>query len=426
MTAAIARLNRRTFASLQHYPNYRLFFGGQVISVTGSWMQNIASGWLIVTLTHSPVAVGVLALAQFLPFTIFGLFAGSIVDRVDNRKLIIGTQAVQMVLAAALAGIALGGVAVPWMVYVIAFLRGGVLVLDVPARQSFTYRMVGPAELPNAIALNSSLFNASRVIGPALGGLVIAAVGLGFCFVSNAVSFLAVLASLLLMDERTLFGARRPDVRPTIWRGTREGIAFARRNRRVWVTLLVVGVVSTVSFNLNVILPVLASSTLHAGPQTFGIISACFGAGALAGALVSASLSRASWRILALGTGLFGLAELLLAPERSVWAAGILLVALGASFTTWTSNANSGVQLEAPDHLRGRVVGLYFYAFNGAAPLGGLLVGWLSALGGTELALAVGGLAALAMTAVCVVALRGEPARPKPLAERAEPAALAA
>jgi MFS family permease len=426
VTAAIARLNRRTFASLQHYPNYRLFFGGQVISVTGSWMQNIASGWLIVTLTHSPVAVGVLALAQFLPFTIFGLFAGSIVDRVDNRKLIIGTQAVQMVLAAALAGIALGGVAVPWMVYVIAFLRGGVLVLDVPARQSFTYRMVGPAELPNAIALNSSLFNASRVIGPALGGLVIAAVGLGFCFVSNAVSFLAVLASLLLMDERKLFGARRPDVRPTIWRGTREGIAFARRNRRVWVTLLVVGVVSTVSFNLNVILPVLASSTLHAGPQTFGIISACFGAGALAGALVSASLSRASWRILALGTGLFGLAELLLAPERSVWAAGILLVALGASFTTWTSNANSGVQLEAPDHLRGRVVGLYFYAFNGAAPLGGLLVGWLSALGGTELALAVGGLAALAMTAVCVFALRDEPARPKPLAEAAEPAALAA
>jgi len=426
VTAAIARLNRRTFASLQHYPNYRLFFGGQVISVTGSWMQNIASGWLIVTLTHSPVAVGVLALAQFLPFTIFGLFAGSIVDRVDNRKLIIGTQAVQMVLAAALAGIALGGVAVPWMVYVIAFLRGGVLVLDVPARQSFTYRMVGPAELPNAIALNSSLFNASRVVGPALGGLVIAAVGLGFCFVSNAVSFLAVLASLLLMDERKLFGAPRPDVRPTIWRGTREGIAFARRNRRVWVTLLVVGVVSTVSFNLNVILPVLASTTLHSGPQTFGIISACFGAGALAGALVSASLGRASWKILALGTGLFGLAELLLAPERSVWAAGVLLIALGASFTTWTSNANSGVQLESPDHLRGRVVGLYFYAFNGAAPLGGLLVGWLSALGGTELALAVGGLAALAMTAVCVAALRGEPARPRPLAERAEPAALAA
>ena len=183
MTQALVRLNRRTFASLQQYPNYRLFFGGQVISVTGSWMQNIASGWLIVTLTHSPVAVGVLALAQFLPFTIFGLFAGVIVDRFDNRKLIIGTQAVQMVLAAALAAIALGGVAVPWMVYVIAFLRGTVLVLDVPARQSLTYRMVGPAELPNAIALNSSLFNASRVIGPALGGLVIAAVGLGFCFV---------------------------------------------------------------------------------------------------------------------------------------------------------------------------------------------------------------------------------------------------
>jgi MFS family permease len=389
-------------------------------------MQNIASGWLIVTLTHSPVAVGVLALAQFLPFTIFGLFAGAVVDRFDNRKLIIGTQATQMVLAAALAAIALGGVAVPWMVYVIAFLRGSVLVLDVPARQSLTYRMVGPAELPNAIALNSSLFNASRVIGPALGGLVIAAIGLGFCFVANAVSFLAVLASLLLMDERKLFPVRRPDVMPTIWRGTREGLGFAFRNRRVRVTLLIVLVISTLSFNLNVILPVLASTTLHAGPQTFGIISACFGAGALIGALVSASVGHASWKILAAGTGLFGLAELLLAPERSVWAAGVLLVVLGAAFTTWTSNANSGVQLEAPDHLRGRVVGLYFYAFNGAAPLGGLLVGWLSAMGGTELALAIGGVAALTMTVVGAVALRDEPARPKPLAERAEPTALAA
>jgi MFS family permease len=426
VTAAIARLNRRTFASLQQYPNYRLFFGGQVVSVTGSWMQNIASGWLIITLTHSPVAVGVLALAQFLPFTIFGLFAGVIVDRFDNRKLIIGTQAVQMVLAAALAAIALGGVAVPWMVYVIAFLRGSVLVLDVPARQSLTYRMVGPAELPNAIALNSSLFNASRVIGPALGGLVIAAVGLGFCFVSNAVSFLAVLASLLLMDERKLFPVVRAKVPPTILRGTREGLAFALRNRRVLVTLAIVAMVSTFSFNLNVILPVLASTTLHAGPQTFGLISACFGAGALIGALVSASVGRASWKIVTLGTGLFGLTELLLAPERSVWAAGLLLIVLGAAFTTWTSNANSGVQLEAPDHLRGRVVGLYFYAFNGAAPLGGLLVGWLSAMGGTELALAVGGIVALVMTAVGVVALRDEPARPEPLVERVEPTALAA
>ena len=425
MTAALHRLNRRTFASLQQYPNYRLFFGGQVVSVTGSWMQNIASAWLIVTLTHSPVAVGVLALAQFLPFTIFGLFAGVLVDRFDTRKLVIGTQAVQMVLAAALAGIALTGVAVPWMVYVIAFARGSVLVLDVPARQALTYWMVGPAELPNAIALNSSLFNASRVIGPALGGVVIAAFGLGFCFVSNAISFLAVLASLLAMDERKLFRLKRPDVRPTIWRGTREGIAFALGNRRVRITLLIVLVVSTLGFNLNVILPVLASTTLQAGPQTFGIISACFGAGALVGALVSASIGRASWKILAAGTGLFGLTELLLAPERSVWAAGVLLVVLGAAFTTWTSNANSGVQLEAPDHLRGRVVGLYFYAFNGAAPLGGLLVGWLSATGGTELALAVGGIASLAMTAVGVVALRDEPARPKPL-ERTEPAALAA
>ena len=238
MTAALVRLNRRTFASLQQYPNYRLFFGGQVVSVTGSWMQNIASGWLIITLTHSPVAVGVLALAQFLPFTIFGLFAGVIVDRFDNRKLIIGTQAVQMVLAAALAAIALGGVAVPWMVYVIAFLRGSVLVLDVPARQSLTYRMVGPrgaaerdrAQLEPLQRVARDRPRAGRPRDRRRRRSASASS-------SNAVSFLAVLASLLLMDERKLFPVIRAEVRPTILRGTREGLAFALRNRRVLVTL---------------------------------------------------------------------------------------------------------------------------------------------------------------------------------------------
>ncbi|MGI8422454.1 MAG: MFS transporter, partial [Gaiellaceae bacterium] len=235
MTQAILALNARTFSSLKHHRNYRLFFGGQIVSVTGSWMQNIASAWLIVQLTHSPIAVGVLAFSQFLPFTIFGLFAGVLVDRLDARRIVIGTQAAQMVLAFALAGIALGGVAVPWMVYAIAFLRGSVLVLDVPSRQALTYRMVGRDELPNAIALNSSLFNASRVIGPALGGVVIALAGTGFCFAFNAFSFLAVLASLLRMDEGTLHAVKRAVVRPTLWRGTREGLSYARHERRVWV-----------------------------------------------------------------------------------------------------------------------------------------------------------------------------------------------
>ena len=193
MTAAILSLNRRTFASLRKHRNYRLFFAGQVVSLTGTWMQRIAQAWLVLALTRSPLAVGILALAQFLPFTVFGLFAGVVVDRLDARRTVLVTQATSMLLASALAAIALAGVARPWHVYAIAALQGCVQVLDAPARQALTYRMVGRRELPNAVALNSSLFNASRILGPAAGGAIIAVAGVGFCFAFNAASFVAVL-----------------------------------------------------------------------------------------------------------------------------------------------------------------------------------------------------------------------------------------
>ncbi len=408
MTAALLRLNDRTFVSLKLHRNYRLFFSGQVVSVTGTWMQNVASAWLIVQLTHSPVAVGVLALAQFLPFTLFGLFAGTVVDRLDARRLVIGTQIVQMILAIALAAVALGGVAVPWMVYLIAFGRGTVLVLDAPARQALTYRMVGRDELPNAVALNSSLFNASRVIGPALGGIVIALFGTGLCFAFNAVSFVAVLIGLLLMRESELLPIVQAKVRPTILRGTHEGLRYVWREGPIRTVLVIVLVASTFGFNFNVLLPLLASQTLHAGPQTFGVISAFFGAGALVGALMAASFARASRKVLLGGTGLFGFFELVLAPAHSIAAVCVLLFAIGIAFTTWTSNSNSSIQLSAPDHLRGRVVGLYFYAFNGTAPLGGLLAGSLCAAGGTELAFLVGGATTVVATMFGLFQIRGK------------------
>jgi MFS family permease len=425
VTAAILRLNKRTFASLRHYRNYRLFFAGQVVSVTGTWMQNIASAWLIVQLTHSPFAVGILALAQFLPFTLFGLFAGVLVDRLDARRLVIGTQLVQMALAAALAAFALGGFAQPWMVYLATFARGTVLVLDAPARQALTYRMVGRDELPNAIALNASLFNASRVLGPALGGVVIAVFGTGLCFAFNAVSFLAVLAALVLMRESELFPVARHE-RPTLLRGTREGLRWAWQDRPVRTVLVLVLAVSTFGFNFNVLLPVLASKTLAAGPQTFGIVSAFFGAGALVGALLAAGLARASRKVLIGGTGLFGLFQLGLAPVHSVVAACAFLFAIGVAFTTWTSNSNSGVQLSAPDHLRGRVVGLYYYAFNAMGPFGGLLTGWLCGVGGTELAFLVAGATSVAATAYAAVQIRGRPRRVQPVTEPAPSDVVAA
>jgi MFS family permease len=409
VTAAILAFNRRTFASLAHR-NYRLYFLGQVVSVTGTWMQNIAMAWLILELTHSPVAVGALALCQFLPFTVFGLFAGVFVDRLDPRRLVIATQAASMLLAAALAVPTLLGEATPWLVYLLAGLRGAVLVLDAPARQALTFQMVGPRELPNAVALNSSLFNGARVLGPTLGGAVVAVAGVGFCFAFNAASFLAVLAALLWMRRGELLSSERNAERPRLLKGTREALDYARSTPRVGLVLVLVAAVSTFAFNFNVLLPVLTKQTLHAGPATFGIVTGCFGAGALIGALLSAALGRASLRTLMLGMTGFGLSELLLAPLHSAPAAGAALFVVGLSFTLWTSNANSTLQLEAPGHLRGRVIGLYYYAFNGAGPAGGLLAGWLAATGGTGLSFAVGGSVTLAALALALPGLARRPA----------------
>jgi predicted MFS family arabinose efflux permease len=234
---------------------------------------------------------------------------------------------------------------------------------------------------------------------------VIAAVGVGWCFALNAASFVAVLAGLLAMRVSEFFPLERHE-RPSILRGTREGLAYIRANRPLLIVLGLTVVLSTFCFNFNVLLPVLAQHTFHAGPQTLGVLSACFGAGALVGALLAAAIGRASLRLMILGSLVFTAAELLLAPGHSVALACVLLFAAGVGFTVWTSSSNSTLQLAAPDHLRGRVVGLYFFAFNGTGPVGGLLAGWLSARGGTQLAFLVAGVAGLAGTLVAAAELR--------------------
>jgi MFS family permease len=398
---------RRTFSSLR-YRNYRLFFTGQAISQVGSWMQRFALGWFLLQLTNDPVAVGLLALAAFLPFTLFGLFAGVITDRLDARRLVIVTQASQLVTASALTWIAFGGFAQPWMLDTIAFLAGVVLVLDVPSRQQLTYRMVGREALPNAIALNSSVFNASRIVGPAVAGIVYGLGGAGVCFLVNAISFLAVLVSLLAMRTRDFFELEHFE-RPSILRGTREGLAYVRRQPRMLIVLGLTVMLSTFCFNFNVTLPVLADQTLHANAVVYGLLSAVFGAGALVGALAAASLGRASAKVMIAGSLVFTGAEFLLAPVHGALLAGILLFFVGVGFAAWSANSNTSMQLAAPDRLRGRIIGVYFYAFNGTGPAGGLLAGWLCARGGTELAFAVAGVLGLAATAVAAAQLRGGP-----------------
>ncbi len=419
MTGMLLALNARTFASLRRHRNYRLFFTGQVVSLSGTWMQNVALAWLVVQLTHSPVALGVLAFLRFFPFTLFSLPSGVLADRLDNRHVIMLTQAASMVISAVLAVLTLSGAAQLWEVYVLALLGGTAMVFDAPNRHALTFQMVGRDELPNAVALNASLFNSARVIGPAIGGVVIGIAGVGVCFALNAASFLAVLAALAMMRKAELFPLDRKGM-PPVLSGMRQGLSYVWRTPQIRLILLMTTAISTVGFNFHVLIPVLASKTLHAGPEVFGALGAAFGAGALVGALGSAALGRASWKALLVGSAGFSIALLALAPAETEIGAALLLFGTGIFFTTWSANSQSILQLTAPDHLRGRVLSLYLFAFGGFAPVGGLLAGWLSEVGGTELAFLVAGITGLAMTAYGTLTRTGRAERvvPEELEER--------
>lgn len=399
MNAIAIALRTRTFRSLRRHRNYRIFFAGQLVSLAGSWMQNIALAWLVLELSGSPLAIGALAFARFLPFTVFGLFAGVVADRVESRRLVMATQGAALLVSIALAVVTLTGTATLPLVYALAALGGLALAFDAPGRQALTYQMVGPNSLPNAVALNASLFNGSRVVGPAIAGLVIAAFGTGVCFVINAFSFFAVLAALAYLRTDELHEVER-DPSARMLDGLRRGFAYVRHDPQLRTILGVVTVISTVGFNFHVLVPLLASEQLSVGPEGFGLLSASFGLGALAGALTTATFRHASWKLFATGATGFGVLALALAPVTDALLAGALLFAIGVSFTLFTANANALVQLGSPDKLRGRMVALYLFAFVGTAPLGGLLTGWLADLGGTELAFAVAGVTSLATIAV--------------------------
>jgi MFS family permease len=410
MTTLARVLRTRTFRSLRRHRNYRIFFVGQVVSLAGSWMQNIALAWLVLELSGSPLAVGALAFARFLPFTMFGLIAGVVVDRIDARRLVIATQAAALVVSIALAIVTLTGTATLPVVYVLAALGGLTLAFDAPGRQSLTYQMVGPRSLPNAVALNAGLFNGSRVIGPAIAGVVIAAFGTGVCFVVNAFSFLAVLAALAILRPEELVEIER-DPGTRLVEGLRRALSYVWHDPQLRSILGVVTIVSTVGFNFHVLVPLLASETLSVGPEGFGVLSAFFGLGAMVGALATATFRGASWRLFATGATGFGVLALALAPVENAFLAGGLLFAIGVSFTLFTANANALIQLGAPGAMRGRMIALFLFAFAGLAPVGGLITGWLAEVGGTELAFSVSGLATLASIAVASVH-RSRTARP--------------
>jgi MFS family permease len=395
LSTLVFTLRARTFRSLRRHRNYRIFFTGQLVSLAGTWMQNVALAWLVIELSGSALAIGALAFWRFVPFTLFGLVAGVVADRFESRRLVMTTQAAAMAISIALAVVTLTDTATLPIVYVLAALGGVALAFDAPGRQSLTFQMVGPRELPNAVALNSGLFNGSRVIGPAIAGLVIAAVGTGLCFVLNAVSFLAVLTALALVREDELRPVEK-DPTARMVDGLLRAFAHAWHDPQLRLILSVVTVVATVGFNFHVLVPLLAADTLHVGPEGFGFLSASFGLGALIGALAAATFRHASWRLFAVGAGMFGVLALALAPVENAYVAGTILFGIGIAFTLFTANANALVQLAAPDYLRGRLIGIYLFAFLGLAPVGGLFAGWLVEVGGTSLAFAVAGVTTLA------------------------------
>jgi MFS family permease len=381
-------------------------------------MQDTALPWLILQRTHSAVQVGLLLFCRYVPFSLFGLYSGVVADRYDNRRVMMVTQTGSMVVAAGLAVVALahGPIA---LVYVLAVVGGTAVVFDNPNRNTLTYRLVGRAELPNAIALNSSLFNSGRVIGPALGGVVIAAVGVGYCFALNAASFLAVLAVLVLMRPGEFYPVDRGDGRPRGLGAIGEGLRYVRSHPTLRLALAAAAVIGLVGFNVRVLIPVLTAKTLHAGPHTLGILFACFGLGAVVGALVAASAERLRWRRLLAGLGGLGIALLGLALQRSVWASGALLAVVGLSFSSWSATTQSMLQLTAPDALRGRIVSLWLLPFGGVQPIGSLLSGWLADVGGTRLAFLVAGVCVTGVAVYDAVRIRGLQTR-EPLARPVE------
>jgi MFS family permease len=387
----LRRAADRTFGSLQ-IRNYRLFVSGQLISMTGTWMQTVALGWLVLKMTDSGVAVGVNFALQFLPMLLFGLWGGVLADRFDKRRILLRTQTVMAGLAVALWILTLSGAAQLWMIYVITFLAGMTTVIDNPARQSFVTEMVGRDLLPNAVSLNSAVFNASRIVGPALAGVIIATIGLPWAFLVNGATFAGVILALRAMDPALLHRgavvAREPGQ-------VRAGLRYVWSTPRLRGTVALVAVVATFGLNFSVVLPLLARFTFGRGAGTFGFLTSMMASGALIGALVNAARPRPTKRWLILSAAAFGslVTAASMAPSLPVLAA--LLVPIGAASISFIAAANTTLQLHSDPAMRGRVMALHGLVFLGSTPLGAPLVGWASQTWGPRYGLAIGGIASL-------------------------------
>ncbi len=404
----VMRAGRTTFAALS-VPNYRRYYGGQAISLIGTWMQMTAQAWLVLSLTHSSTALGLVIALQTLPVLLLAPYGGVIADRVDKRKVMIGLQSAMGLQALALGLLTVTGAVRVWEIGVLAVILGLNNAFENPSRQSFMLELVGPDHLRNAVSLNSVLVNVARAIGPAVAGILIATVGEGICFLVNAASFVAVVASLITMDLTAL----RPSKPAPRARGQlREGLRYVRGTRELAVPLLMMGVVGCLTYEFQVTLPVMASRGLHAGAAGFGFMTAAMGVGAVLGGLAVAARGRTGLRPLVAASWVFGVAVALaaLAPSLGLELAALALA--GGASISFMATGNSTLQLNAAPSMRGRVMALWFVAFQGSTPIGGPIVGWLMAVLGARAGLGLGAVVCLAVAAAGLVALRRVPDGP--------------
>lgn len=375
--------------------NYRLFFCGQLISLVGTWMQSVAQAWLVYRLTGSTVLLGIVGFAAQFPVFLLAPLGGSVADRYDRRHVLIATQTAAMLVAFILAGLTLTGRVQVWHIVVLASFLGAINAVDITTRQAFAVDIVGRADLINAIALNSSMVNGARIVGPAVAGVLVARVGEGWCFLVNAVSFLAVIAGLLMMNMTARTTVPLPGSAPE---SILEGFRYVRRTGPVRALLLLLGLVSLMGMPYAVLMPVFADQILHGGPRGLGLLMGASGAGALVGAVVLAARKgiRGLGHWIALAAAGFGMSLILFSLSRSFWLSAALLVPAGFSMMIEMAASNTMIQSLIPDALRGRVMAVYSMMFMGMAPFGALLAGALAHRIGAPATVMVGGSACIA------------------------------
>ncbi len=383
---------RRTISSLAVH-NFRLYFFGQMVSLSGTWMQSVAQAWLVLKLTGSGTALGLLVALQFLPVLLLGPLGGLVADRCDKRRLLYATQTSAGLLALALGILVSFDVVRLWMVFALAAGFGLVNAVDSPARQTFVHEMVGAHELPNAVTLNSVMVNLARAVGPAVAGALIATVGLGPCFLINAGSYLAVLTALALMRAHELHPtAPQPRAKGQL----REGFRYVRSTPALSTPLLMMAVIGTLAYEFGVILPLMARFTFHGDAGTYGLMSSCMGIGSVVGGLYVASHRRVGGTALALNAVAFGVVLLMAAAAPNLAIELVALVLIGVTSIGFLSRGNATLQLTTAPEMRGRVMALWAVAFLGSTPIGGPIIGWIGQNLGPRYGLGLGGLAALA------------------------------